>query len=311
MKSGRLFIGFLLCLCISSISMMSEASARSKPKAVRGNAPCLAWIEPESPIKAVILCVHGLGLHNGTYEAFGKEMKDRGFAVYAIDVRGFGSWMEARGREKVDFTSCLEDVRSTLKVIHRAHPEKPVFILGESMGGAIALRATALYPDLVDGLISSVPAGDRFNQKKTSLKVALHLINDPDKPFNVGEGVVKQATQKEELREAWLNDPLARLNLSARELLQFDRFMKGNKKSASKIRSKPVLIVQGCKDKLVKPEGTVELFNKLATSDRKIVLIPGAEHLIFEEAQFSDRDIDTVSAWLNDHIGTNQANDPS
>lgn len=290
----------------------SSKKRKGKKKLVRGNAPCLAWLPPVSSEsdkdnhistnKAVILCVHGLGLHNGTWEPFGKAMAKRGYVVYAIDVRGFGSWMEARGRERVDFASCLEDVRRTLKVLKRAHKELPVFILGESMGGAIALRITSIYPELVDGLISSVPAGDRFNQTKTSIKVAFHLINDPDKPFNVGEGVVKQATKDPELREAWLNDPLARLKLTPRELLQFDRFMKGNRRCAKKIKAKPVLMVQGSGDKLVRPEGTMELFERLATNDKKFVLINEAEHLIFEENQFSKKDLDLVDSWIKNHI---------
>lgn len=287
----------------SSDEKQKRKKKKKRKKVVRGNAPCLAWLPQNSEARAVILCVHGLGLHNGTWEPFGKAMTERGFAVYAIDVRGFGSWMEARGRERVDFASCLEDVRRTLKVIKRAHKSLPVFILGESMGGAIALRITAMYPDLVDGLISSVPAGDRFNQTKTSIKVALRLINDPDKPFNVGEGVVKQATKNQDLREAWLNDPLAKLELTPRELLQFDRFMKGNRRSARKIKDKPVLMVQGSKDKLVRPRGTMELFDRLATAQKKFVLITDAEHLIFEENQFSKADIDLVEKWISSQIG--------
>ena len=248
------------------------------------------------------MCVHGLGLHNGTYEDFGKRMAKLGFATYAIDVRGFGSWMEAKGRERVDFDGCLADVKATLKVIHRAHPGLPVFILGESMGGAIALRAAALYPSDVDGLISSVPAGDRFQQKKTALKVALHLLEGPNRQFNVGQGVIAQATQKKELRDAWCNDPLARLNLSPYELLQFQHFMNQNHDSAKEIKQTPVLIVQSCNDRLVKPEGTVELYNELATPDKQLELIHNAEHLVFEEKQFTDEDINLVAAWIDKHL---------
>lgn len=304
-------VGLAFVFLLSGFSIQCGHASHQKNKkgherrVVRGNAPCLAWVSPDLPVKAVILCVHGLGLHNGSYEAFGKQMSKRGFAVYAIDVRGFGSWMEAQGREKVDFSSCLEDVRATLKVVRRAHLDKAVFLLGESMGGAIVLKVTASSPALVDGLISSVSAADRYKQTKPNLKVALHLLNDPDKPINVGAAVIKQATQKADLRQAWLNDPLARLNLSERELWQFDKFMKGNKKSARKIRDKPVLIVQGSRDKLVKPEGTVDIYNELTAKDKKIVLIPNGEHLIFEEAQFGDGEkeiIEIVASGLDNHL---------
>jgi alpha-beta hydrolase superfamily lysophospholipase len=285
----------------------AQAAPKEKSKSYRDIAPCLSWVDYDKKPKAVILCVHGLGLHNGTYADFGKRMSQLGYAVYAIDMHGFGSFMEANGRQRVDFDSDLQDIRATLKVLHRAHPGLPVFILGESMGGAIALRACAIYPDLCDGLISSVPAGDRFKQGKTELKVAFHYLEGRNKPFNVGKGVIEQATQKPELRDAWGNDPLARMSVSPKELMQFQHFMNQNHEMAKLITTKPVLMVQGCQDKLVRPEGTVELFNELSTPDRKLELISNAEHLIFEENQFNDQAIETVTNWLDQHIAQQQA----
>lgn len=264
--------------------------------------PCLTWLDPNIETKAAILCVHGLGLHNGTYKAFAERMSKLGYAVYAVDVRGFGSWQEAMGRKKIDFDGCLEDVHKTLKVIHRVHPQLPVFILGESMGGAIALRETSMYPDLVDGLISSVPAGDRFKQHKTAFKVGFKLLTSPDKEFDIGTSVIDQATKKPGLRETWSKDPLGRLQLSPRELVQFQSFMNENRESAKRIESTPVLMVQGCEDKLVKPQGTVAIFNNVSSKDKEMVLVHNAEHLIFEEGQFDDYVIDTVNNWLNAHL---------
>ncbi|MBC7997392.1 MAG: hypothetical protein IAF58_05595, partial [Leptolyngbya sp.] len=55
-------------------------------------------------------------------------------------------------------------------------------------------------------------------------------------------------------------------------------------------------------DKLVRPQGTVELYNKLATEDRQIELIPNGEHLIFEEAQFTDREVEILDKWMSAHL---------
>ncbi|MBK9206396.1 MAG: alpha/beta fold hydrolase [Candidatus Obscuribacter sp.] len=134
----------LALFCVALVLMPCGYCAGDKKQVRRGNAPCLSWFNADMPVKAVFVCVHGLGLHNGTYEALGKRLSTFGYATYAIDVRGFGSWMEAKGRECVDFDGCLSDLKSTLKVVHRAHPGVPVYLLGESIGGAIALRATPL-----------------------------------------------------------------------------------------------------------------------------------------------------------------------
>lgn len=288
-----------------------NATARRKNRSL---APCTAWVDGDVEPKAALLCVHGLGLHNESYKDFGERMAKAGIATYAVDVRGFGSWQEAKGKGEVNFEDCLTDVADTLKFIHKANPGLPVFILGESMGGAIALRVTSIYPNLVDGLISCVPSGDRFKQKHTDLKVALHFLQGANKKFDVGSEVIQQASSSndtsqvnEGLKKAWGDDPLARLNLSPKELWQFQHFMNENNAAAKSIKDKPVLMVQGWEDNLVKWTGTLELWKELPTDDKQIELIPNAKHLIFELSQFNDPALNVkvdrmVTRWIDDHI---------
>lgn len=285
----------------SSTTSSSTTSADRKQ-----SAPCRSWVKPGEKPLAVLLCIHGLGLQSNSYEYFGKEQSNRGLAVYAIDVRGFGSWMNAKGKTKVNFDECLEDIKQTLESIRAANPGLPVYILGESMGGAIALRAASMYPDLVDGLISSVPAGERFNQGKTSVKVFLNLLTGMNLA-NVGNDVLNQATKNQRLKDQWKDDPLARLNLSPQELIQFQDFMNFNHDAAKKVTDMPVLFVQGTGDQLVKPEGTWELFNDVASKDKSFFAVPG-EHLIFEEAQTQDagprdQNFRVISSWLSTKVG--------
>ncbi len=269
-------------------------------------APCRSWVNSQERPIACLLCIHGLGLQSNSYEFFGKEISDRGIAVYAIDVRGFGSWMKAGGKTKVNFDECLADVKQSLESIRAANPGLPTYLLGESMGGAIALRAASMYPELVDGLISSVPAGERFNQGKTSMKVFLNLLAGFD-VANVGNDIVNQATKSAKLRTQWTDDPLSRLNLSPQELIQFQDFMNNNHEAAKNLRDMPVLLVEGNGDQLVKPEGTWELFNSVASKDKSFFAVPG-EHLIFEEAQTQeagprDQNFRVIQSWLSTKVG--------
>jgi len=271
--------------------------------------PCLTWVDPDVEPKAVLVCVHGLGLNNSSYEDFGKRMAKLGYTVYAVDVPGFGSFKKAEGRDRVDFDYCLDGLASTLNLLHKVNRKLPIFVLGESMGGAIALRVTSDHPALVDGLISSVPSGDRFNQGKETLRVGLKLLTAPNKPFNIGSDVIKRATEdkdhnliNDKLRTAWTNDPLNRMDLTPKELLRFQSFMNDNHDNARKITNTPVLFVQGCEDRLVRPKGTQELFNDIGSQDRQIELIQDKGHLIFEEGQFDDQVIGIVDKWLASHI---------
>jgi alpha-beta hydrolase superfamily lysophospholipase/thiol-disulfide isomerase/thioredoxin len=274
---------------------------KSHDKSAAKEAPCLSWLNPIGKPKAIILCVHGLGLHCGSYEQFGKAMALRGYAVYAVDVRGFGSWMAAKGREKCDFKHCSDDIVSTLNVLHLANPGVPVYLLGESMGGAIALDVASENPALINGLISAVPAAERFKTGQTNLKVFMHLLTG-NRKVNVEKSVVNRATADPSLREEWAEDPLARMDLSASELMQFQTFMNENHDRAKKIDKLPVLIVQGGKDKLVKAEGTRELFEKLVTEDKNLAMVNGAEHLVYEEGQFSKEVLDLTDNWISQRL---------
>jgi acylglycerol lipase len=246
--------------------------------------PCISWVSPQAKPRLVLLCIHGLGLYSGSYKDFGLRMSQLGIATYAIDVRGFGSWMKSGGKQEVDFNGCLEDIRASIVSIRAANPKLPLFLLGESMGGAIALRFASIHPEMIDGLISSVPSGDRFQQKKTDLKIALEFLKGPSKDNDIGAGVVKQATKNPKLRKDWENNPLDRMDLSPKDLIHFQRFMNENHDAAKEVKTLPVLFVQGMEDRLVKPEGTWDLFNQVASPDKYFVALP-SEHLIFEETQ--------------------------
>jgi alpha-beta hydrolase superfamily lysophospholipase/thioredoxin-like negative regulator of GroEL len=257
------------------------------------------------------LCIHGLGLNANASTNFGKHISQVGIATYAIDVRGFGSWLKTQGHEQLDFKDSLLDIRQALLAIRAANPGLPLFLLGESMGGAIALRACSMYPELVDGLISSVPAGDRFQQKATDVKVAIHFLEGPNTQFDIGSKIINQATKSQNLREAWEADPLNRMNLSAKDLMQFQSFMNENKEAAKKIDNTPVLMVQGTLDQLVKPEGTWELFQHLATKRKTFLALP-SEHLVFEEGQVKanryDRKVAAiVASWIYSFVAQENA----
>ncbi|MBS2006339.1 MAG: alpha/beta fold hydrolase [Cyanobacteria bacterium SZAS TMP-1] len=264
--------------------------------------PCLRWADETVKPKAILFCIHGLGLHKGCYEDFGKAMAKQGLIVYAIDVRGFGEWVKKEKNDKVDFDGTLSDIRRALVQVRSKNPGLPVIVLGESMGGGIGIHATAQFPELIDGLISSVPAGERYGAGEEKLKVGMHAIFGMGKKMDVGSGVIKQATKKEDLRERWANDPLGRKDLSPAELIAFQSFMNKNIDEAARIKSTPVLVIQGAEDKLVIPASTVKLYNSIASYQKSKVLSRNAEHLIFEEGQFTPEDLAYVTNWIDKKI---------
>ncbi len=278
-------------------------------KVAAKDAPCISWLPPEGvKPRVAMLCIHGFSLHKGCYTAFGKEMAKDGIATYAMDMRGFGELKSTAEHTELDFDGCLADIKVVLEQIHKNHPGLPVVILGESMGGAIALRATAHYPQLVSGLISSVPARDRFSMNEGERNVVLKsglqtIFGGYRKPMtNVASAAVEKISDKEEVRSEWKKDPLMRNNFSPKEFVQLDRFLARGLNVAPLVKETPVLFIQGTNDKLIRPAGTWKLFERLATVNRQMVLSKNSEHLIFEEGQFKPDDLKFVLTWIDRNI---------
>jgi len=265
---------------------------------VGGDVPVMAWTDPSVKPWATVLCLHGLGLHKESFAPLGKKLASLGVQTYAIDIRGFGAWLKTKSLDRVDFNQSLKDVESSLEAIRLAHPDLPIIILGESMGGAIALQATALYPDRIDGLVSCVPSGDRFGQKMTTAKVAINLLRRPDQLMDVGKKLTHQVTEDKQMAQDWSDDRKARLHLTAKELFEFQTFMNQNHARAKQIKNVPTLIVQGDNDRLVKPASTIEIFNNIATTHKDLLLLGNSEHLVFENGQFNDHTVETLTSWI-------------
>ncbi len=264
--------------------------------------PLISWEPDQQPPKAAILCVHGLGLENRAFNFFGREMARRGFVIYAVDVRGFGAWLAAPGQEDAHFDHCVSDLRIVLGLINERNPGVPVFLLGESMGGALVLKATAEINNGLSGVISSVPSPERYGQRRMTWAVAKHFLRNPKEPFDIGKMVTEQATSHEAVKEMWRADPKAKMDLSPDELMAFSSFMRKAAESCKNIKTTPVLIVQGLKDRLVKPQGTYEMFDSVSVDDKTLLIIGTAEHLIFETPQQSPVLLDGVTTWVLHHI---------
>lgn len=261
------------------------------------SVPMRSWVPVERP-REVLLCVHGLGFSSLSFTDFGQDMASRGYAVYAMDVRGFGQWMKRKEGDTVDFEACLNDVEAALKKLRAAYPGVPVFLIGESMGGAIALAATSRYPALVDGLVSAVPSSDRFGKVRGELTVGAHYLEDKDKEIDIAPVVVARSTSDKGMQREMKANPTNRMKITPRELKAFEDFMKGNNDAAALIEKQPVLMMAGFKDKLVKPEGTIELFNALTTQDKLLMVVGDGEHLLLEENQMTSQLAQLLDDWI-------------
>jgi len=107
--------------------------------------------------RAVVLALHGYNDYSRFIEQPAGAFSRRGIETWSYDQRGFG---EAPGRGRWAGTDALvEDFRVALREVRRARPGVPLYVLGESMGGAVIAVALARRPErAIDGVILVTPA---------------------------------------------------------------------------------------------------------------------------------------------------------
>ena len=119
--------------------------------------PLRVWYPWDRPAEAVILALHGFNDYSKGFAAPGKGMARRGFIFYAYDQRGFGLAPQ-RGIWAGE-TQMMDDLRVAARLVKARHPDLPLFLLGESMGGAVIMNAAVSEdPPPADGMILAAPA---------------------------------------------------------------------------------------------------------------------------------------------------------
>jgi len=104
--------------------------------------------------------LHGFNDYANAFDGPGETWAKDGIATYAYDQRGFGAAPERGfwpGR-----AALAADAATATQILRRLYPGTPLYLLGESMGGAVAVVALTgesgtPVPD-VDGVILTAPA---------------------------------------------------------------------------------------------------------------------------------------------------------
>lgn len=126
-----------------SISTSIGARCTEDPSCVIvGETHMLEWKSP-TPAKIVVVCIHGLGLCARAYKPLGKELSASGIDGFGVNVRGFGPDRGKPERAKLDCVQTVNDVTKLLRNIRKEQPDYKVLLVGESMGGALAIRIAA------------------------------------------------------------------------------------------------------------------------------------------------------------------------
>lgn len=222
--------------------------------------PLRVWL-PKGEVKAVILALHGFNDYSNAFEGPATALAFRGIATYAYDQRGFGE-APLRGRWPGRW-QLAADLATASRLIHARYPGIPLYLLGESMGGAVVTVAMTgetgtPRPD-ADGVILAAPAvwgRQTMNVfERAALWVGVHVL--PDTTVT-GKGIirVRPSDNIAMLREL-SNDPLVLKGARIDTLYGLVDLMDAALAAAPKL-DVPLLYLYGERDEIV-PKTPTEL----------------------------------------------------
>lgn len=113
------------------------------------------WWLPDAP-KAILVVVHGLGDHSGRYGPLIRFFAQHNIGVCLYDMRGHGRSGGVRGHFD-RMQTLLSDLAVFLKLIQQRSTDVPLFLIGHSFGGLVALNYVVRFSKQVAGLLLSSP----------------------------------------------------------------------------------------------------------------------------------------------------------
>lgn len=247
--------------------------------------PLSRW--PVAKPKAVIVALHGFNDYRKFFASTAEYLQTQQIYSYAYDQRGFGAssntgiWAgrDTYARDLFDFT----------QLIQSQHPGIPIYLLGESMGGAIIIDTMSRQEKpTVKGVILSAPAvwgRQTMPWYQTSLLWTLsHTV-----PWMTltGKGLEILPSDNIEMLRALGRDPLVIKETRVDAIYGLTDLMDSALGSADKLNT-DTLLLYGKKDQVVPPEPTALFVEKLIAqqpTNKTIAYYDNGYHMLLRDLE--------------------------
>ena len=252
-----------------------------------------SWRTP-SPRGAIAL-VHGLGEHSGRYDHVGAFLAARGYDCWAGDCRGHG--LSPGPRVHVDdFSRYVEDAGAFLALAAAAR--RPLFLLGHSQGGLVALLRALRHPEGLAGVVASSPylavhpAAAPSALKLKAASVLLRVAPGFLVASGVDTGVLSHDPQVE---RDYVADPLVSKKVSPAWFRAAHSVQTELEEGAARF-AVPALVMAAGDDRLVDPAAIRAWAQKVPTD---FIEWPGMYHELFNEIE-REKVLERVAEWIGE-----------
>lgn len=260
--------------------------------------------QPETdgePLRAVVAIVHGMGEHGGRYARLAEHFATHGIATVTYDLRGHGRSGGARVFVN-HFDEYLDDTEIFLTQVRTTYGPTPLFLLGHSMGGAIAALFTITRaPANVRGLMLSSPALAPGEPVAAWMVTAGRWVSRwlPKVPvFKIDPAMI---ARDEAVVAAAKKDPLnAYRGTPARTAAELLDAMARIHANANALHL-PLYIFHGTADRLTAPWASEQFHDNAASQDKTLRLYPGHFHETLNDLD-REKVINELTTWLLQHL---------
>jgi alpha-beta hydrolase superfamily lysophospholipase len=234
-----------------------------------------SW-RPDGPARAALALVHGLGEHSGRFQNIVNYLVPHGFAVHSFDLRGHG---RSPGRRAYinSWDDYREDVRAFVRQVGQDEPDRPLFLMGHSMGGLIVLEYVLHHPDGLRGVIASAPGLDVGGISPVALFLG-RALSGIWPTFTVSSGLDATGLSRDPaVVQAYKDDPLVHGKGTARLGVEGPAAIQRVHAHTADFKL-PLLILHGSADRLTNPKISRAFFDKLTTPDKTYLAYEGGYH---------------------------------
>ncbi|HEF4753161.1 MULTISPECIES: alpha/beta hydrolase [Burkholderia] len=299
-------------MTVTTMQTEAPADARTAPAPHIGRLRTADGVELASyrwpadaraaPPRATVALLHGLAEHAGRYAPLAARLNAAGIDLLAIDLRGHGrspgkrAWV-ARFDEYLDDADALVD--------EAARAPTPLFLMGHSMGGAIAAlyaieRAPARACTLA-GLVLSSPALAPGRDVPRWMLALSRLISRVWPTFPAIRIDAALLSRDADVVAANRADPLVHHGpVPARTGAEILDAMARIERGRSALRV-PVLVYHGTADKLTEPDGSRTFGARVGSADRTLTLYEGGFHETMNDIE-RERVIDALIGWIDARV---------
>lgn len=252
------------------------------------------------PARALVVVVHGLGDHLEAlpYRTLAAALAERGLATFRFDLRGHGR-SEGPRMFVENWPVLMDDLGRVMAAARATEPHAPLFLLGLSLGGLIALRYAQTQPAGLRGLILLAPAVSAAGAPPL-IRVLMPVLGRLLPRLALDPRLDRAGIARDPAAVAeYTGDPLFQVKTTARLAAEMLAAMPPALAAAPHMQM-PLLILHGAADTIVPPAGSAAFFERADSADKTRKTYPGGYHNLLIDSNRAEVLAD-LCAWVERH----------